>query len=145
MDVGREAPLEDFTQGELVKMVTQGWVGRVIAAITETIAASFESDQILRPVRTRDEIQRRFRICVEGFVLMRRELGWAVPRILDDLPVYLRHRLDGTPWDPDDERGAWLTKTVEEPLEADPSGEDYAGPLRNPGKGIEIGDRGSEG
>ena len=101
MDIAREAPLEEFTKGQLVRMVTEGWVGRVTAAIAETIRTSFAEDQVLRPVLTRDEVRRRFRLCVEGFTTMRRDLGWAVPRILDNLPTYLRHRLDGTPWDPD--------------------------------------------
>ncbi len=99
--------LEEFTKGELVRLVEEKWVGRVTAGIAGTIEDSFESDQVLRSVQTRDEIERRFRICIRWFVLLRRELGWSVPRILDDLPKALRHELDGTPYAPDEKRVGW--------------------------------------
>lgn len=102
--------LEEFTKGELVRLVTDKWVGRVTIGITETIEHSFETDQVLRPVRTRDEIERRFRICIQWFVLLRRELEWSVPRILDDLPKALRHELDGTPYSPDEKHVSWAGK-----------------------------------
>ena len=96
--------LEEFTKGELVKLVTEKWIGKVTVGITETIGNSFVEDQVLRPVQTRDEIERRFRICIKWFVTLRRDLEWSVPRILDDLPKALRHELDGTPYSPDEKR-----------------------------------------
>lgn len=102
--------LAEFTKGELIRLVTEEWIGRVTVGITESIERSFRNDEILRPVRTRDEIERRFRICIKWFVTLRRDLGWTVPRILDDLPKALRHELDGTPYSPDESRNAWLGK-----------------------------------
>lgn len=109
-EVAREAPLEEFTKGQLLRMVTEGWAGRVTVAFERTIQKSFDEDLVLRPVMTQNEIRRRFRFCVEGFVHMRRDLGWAVPRILDLLPAYLRHRLDGTPWDPETGKESWIAQ-----------------------------------
>lgn len=101
--------LEEFTRGELVRLVTEEWIGKVSVGIAEAIKNSFGKDQVLRPVRTRNEIERRFRICIRWFVTLRRELGWTVPRILDDLPQALRHELDGTPYVPDENRRAWTS------------------------------------
>lgn len=102
--------LEEFTRGELVKLVTEKWVGRVTIGITNTIGESFDTDRVLRPVKTRDEIEWRFRICIKWFVTLRRDLGWSVPRILDDLPKALRHELDGTPYSPDEKHVSWAGK-----------------------------------
>ena len=99
--------LAEFTKGELVKLVTEEWVGKVTRGIIDSIEDSFESDQVLRPVRTRNEIERRFRICIKWFVTLRRDLKWSVPRILDDLPKALRHELDGTPYSPDEKHVSW--------------------------------------
>lgn len=99
--------LEEFTKGELVKLVTEEWVGRVTVAIIEAIDHSFDEDRVIRSVRTRGEIERRFEICIRWFVELRRELHWSVPRILDALPIALRSALDGIPFDPDEGRDAW--------------------------------------
>lgn len=101
-------PLAKFTRGTLAKMVTEGWLGRVTHGIEGAIQRSFAEDEVLRPVTTRNEVQRRFRLCIEGFCLMRRDLHWAVPRILDEMPRYLRCKLDGAPWAPDEERKSWI-------------------------------------
>lgn len=92
--------------GELAKMVTAGWIPRVVKGIEAAIARSFATDTVLRPVLTRDEAKRRFEICARGFVTMRRDLHWAVPRIIDELPRYLRANLDGDDWEPAD-HGGW--------------------------------------
>lgn len=99
--------LEEFTKGELVKLVTEKWIGKVTIGITNTIGESFDTDRVLRPVKTRNEVERRFRICIRWFVILRRDLGWSVPRILDDLPKALRHELDGTPYSPDEKHVSW--------------------------------------
>ena len=103
----KDVPHGDFS-GQLAKMVTEGWTGRVTDGIQAAISASFQTDQVIRSVMTRNAIRRRFRICTEGFCIMRRDLGWAVPRIIDELPVYLRSKLDGMDWTPDEGREAWL-------------------------------------
>jgi hypothetical protein len=133
-----EAPLEEFTKGELLKMATEGWTGRVTAGILAAISASYQTDQVIRPVNTRNETERRFRICVEGFAAMRRDLHWAIPRILDELPVYLRCRLDRMDWRPDEDRSAWIGENPE-PGELTEDGSDIGNPATEI-QGTEIGD-----
>ncbi len=116
--------LAEFTNGELVKLVTEDWIGRVTAGITDSIAQSFETDIVLRPVNTRNEINRRFEICIKWFVTLRRELGWAVPHILDEMPKILRDELDCGGYEPDEKRKAWHGEGVEGVLVED--GEDMA-------------------
>lgn len=116
--------LARFTKGELVKLATEEWHGRAVVAITEAIDRSFENDQVIRPVRTQAEIERRFEICIRWFVELRRELHWSIPRILDALPTALRSALDGIPFDPDEERAAWHGESGPD-LEVD--GEDMVG------------------
>lgn len=126
--LAKSASVETFTGGELVKLVTQGWISRVIVGIQAAISASFRTDNVLRPsrVRTKAEVERRFKICVEGFLIMRKDLHWAVPRILDELPIYLRCKLDGADWTPDEVRDAWTGQGKVPILEAfgDDLGED---------------------
>lgn len=109
------ADLAEFSKGTLAKLVTTKWLGRVTGAIADTIEESFEHDQVLRPVKTKAEITRRFKICARWFVALRRDMGWSVPRIIDALPRALRHDLDGTPFDPDGEaaRQGWIDDKAE--------------------------------
>lgn len=95
-------------KGELVKMVTEGWTDRVMMGIQAAISASFKTDQVIRSVMTHNEVKARFEICTEGFCIMRKDLKWSVPRIIDELPVYLRCKLDRIDWTPDEERAAWI-------------------------------------
>lgn len=106
-DVRREA---GHAGGELAKMVTEGWAPRVVKGIEAAIAKSFAEDRlIIGPVTTQHEIRRRFQFCMDGFRMMRRDLGWAVPRIIDALPGYLRAKLDGGNWEPPPEsRKSWI-------------------------------------
>lgn len=106
--------LATFSRGELTKLVTTKWIGRVTGSMADTIEESFAKDLVLRPVKTRDEISRRFKFCARWFVVLRRDMGWSVPRILDALPRALRHELDGTPFSPDAEaaRKGWVDETA---------------------------------
>lgn len=106
-------------------MVTEKWVGPVTTGIEAAISASFQTDQVIRPVMTQNEIRRRFNLCVRGFCIMRRDLKWAVPRIIDELPVFLRCHLDGMKWEPDEDHDSWMGNTVAR-MEAD--GPDLAPP-----------------
>lgn len=117
--------LSKFTSGELVKLATKDWHGRVAIAIADAIDQSFENDQVIRPVKTQVEIEHRFEICIRWFVQLRRELHWSIPRILDELPRILRLALDGIPYEPDEDRAAWHGESSPEELEED--GEDMAG------------------
>jgi hypothetical protein len=129
--------LARFTKGELVKLATEEWHGRTVFAIIEAIDQSFENDQVIRPVRTQSEIERRFEICIRWFVELRRELHWSIPRILDALPMALRSALDGIPFNPDEERAAWHGAIGPE-LEVD--GEDLVGEVPNVVGAIEAED-----
>lgn len=133
------ATLQEFagTGGELLKMVTQKWMGRTVTAMTEAIDLSFLTDDVIRPVHTQNEIERRFKICIKWFVIMRRDLKWAVPRILDALPLALRVELDGGRYDPDEAHQAWLA--AGEALELLPDGPDMA-PVASPVDAIETKD-----
>ena len=121
--------LAEFTKGELLKLVTQDWVGKVTVGITEAIELSFQTDQVLRSVKTQSEISHRFNICIRWFVTLRRELGWTVPRILDEMPGILRGELDGVRFEPDEDRKAWHGETCLEDLVED--GEDLVGALKD--------------
>lgn len=101
--------LAEFTKGELTKIASEKWIGRTTNAIIKTIAKSFEEDLVLRPVRTKSEIQRRFSICARVVVELRRDLGWTMPRIFDELPTALRAKLDDVPWHPEDRRKSWAS------------------------------------
>lgn len=111
--------------GELMKMVTQKWLGKVTQGITDAISVSFATDDIKRPVRTNEEIRRRFFICINWFCILRKDMHWSVPRILDALPRALRTELDGGKWSPDDEREkTWVGKgDAETPIELQDEGD----------------------
>jgi len=98
---------EQFMSGELPKMVTAEWYGRIQKSFSTTIRNSFIDDG---STPTRDEIKRRFAICMNLFCILRRELNKAVPRCLDEIPIGLRAALDGTSWEPDGEkdRKCWI-------------------------------------
>lgn len=93
-------------KGELARLATTKWLGRVTAGIQAAISTSFAEDKVLRPVYTRDEIERRFRMCADIFVTLRKDLGWSIPRILDEMPRALRAKLDGIPWNPETDKSA---------------------------------------
>lgn len=131
----RDIALEQFTKGELIKICTEKWVGRTVVAITEAVETSFQSDRLLRPVQTQNEIKRRFEICIRWIVELRRECHWSMPRILDQLPTILRGALDGIPFTPDEERSAWHGESGPE-LEVD--GDDLVGELPDVENAVEA-------
>lgn len=124
--------LAEFSNGELVRMATEGWTSRTVVAVTAAIDRSFDEDAVLRPVRTQDEIKRRFRICIEAMCVLRRDLHWSMPRILDEIPRALRAKLDGAEWNPETERKTWVGSEAEAQGKVDgddmaPEVEDAAG------------------
>lgn len=135
------ADLAEFSRGELAKLVTTKWLGRVTGAIADTIEESFETDQVLRPVKTKNEITRRFKICARWFVTLRRDMGWSVPRIIDALPRALRHDLDGTPFDPDGEaaRQGWIDENAAKRTLVDDGDRDAAPAVPEVTGGVEAG------
>jgi hypothetical protein len=126
--------LQDFAGGELLKMVEPKWVGRIVLGITGAIEHSFKTDLVLRPVNTRSEIERRFKICIKWFVILRRDLHWSCPKIIDSFKELLRSELDGGKWDPDKQRDSWVgtSPSVQGPVELqDDGGEDLSGDVPN--------------
>ena len=89
--------------GEFAQLVNEGAVGRVVRGFERVIARSFQQD---KGTRTQAEVRRRFDICARIFRMLRGDLKWTVPRILDHLGEYLRAELDGLPWTPN-ERSLW--------------------------------------
>lgn len=132
--------LESF-HGELVKMVTGDWVGKVLVGFESALKYSFASDDLIRPVITRDEMERRFHICARWFVILRRDCKWSVPRILDELPTILRNELDGIRYEPviDGDRQSWVKETRGEALEIESSDVDLSGPVPDALGAIETG------
>lgn len=119
--------LQEFADGELVKLVTEKWIGRVIEGFRAAILYSFQSDLLIQPVMTRSEIERRFTILINWFIVLRRDLHWSVPRILDELPTIIRKELDGEDYIPDEERSAWHGRG-RAPDEMEPDGDDMSDP-----------------
>lgn len=69
----------------------------VITAIAEVVQGSFFADG---STPTRSEVQRRTGICAKWLLELRKDLGWAAQRALDELPKALRCELDGVPYTP---------------------------------------------
>lgn len=88
--------IANFIKGQFLKSLgTPEWIGRVTLGMMEAIDLSFKTDEVLRPVRTKDELRRRFEICKKWFITLRLEENWSIPAILDELPTILRTELDG--------------------------------------------------
>jgi len=94
--------------GELLELMMDGdkeLLGKVTRRIMRVIEGSFADDKS-RP--TRSEVRRRFVILETLLRELRSEHGWGMERILDTLPLALRSRLDGIPWDPSEQRKMWV-------------------------------------
>lgn len=107
------------TVGTLAQLLVEDQVGRVTNAFTEIIGASMVADGC---TPTAAEIKRRFDICLKVFCEVRADLKWAVERILDSLPVWLRCELDGGRYSPSNEapRASWVQRV-------DPTGRTVSG------------------
>lgn len=93
--------------GEMLELVIgndRNLRAKVTSRIQLIIGQSFQQD---KSRVTRSEVVRRFRIVELLFRELRSEHKWAFDRILDHMPQALRHKLDGTPWNPDFHRNAW--------------------------------------
>lgn len=72
-------------------------------AIVNAIDTSFAAD---RSRQTQNEIQHRFRLCLDLVATMRNDARWSWSRIHDTLPEALRAKLDGSDWVPPT-RSSW--------------------------------------
>lgn len=70
---------------------------RVVAGIYTTITDSFRED---RSRATRNEVTRRFEVCLGLLETMLMESDYSISRGLDSLGHALRCKLDGIPWEP---------------------------------------------
>ncbi len=88
----------------LERVVGRDALHAVVDLFTVTIAASFATHPT---ARTHREVKRRFDVCLKILGVLRKDLGWTLERITDNLPVYLRCELDGVAWEPS-KRAVWL-------------------------------------
>lgn len=98
-----------------MKLVSQDQIGPTVLAIERAVAQSFAEDGSRM---TQSEIRRRFGVCERLLRHLRGDLGWAMQRVLDHLPRYLRCELDAVPWKPE-ARVVWAP---EQPTDAGKTG-----------------------
>ncbi len=79
-------------------------LGKLSRAIESAVARSFAEDG---STPTNAEARRRGQICLTLVRELRGDLKWSLPRICDALPRGLRAKLDGIPWNPENERAVW--------------------------------------
>lgn len=95
-------------------------VGRRIA---EIVLASFGEDALrtLKPpsVASEVEIRRRTLIVYEWFKIMRGDLKYSIPRVLDTLPQALRCQLAGLPFEPPPVEQGWSPEVEAVPMVRD--------------------------
>jgi hypothetical protein len=99
--------------GFFLDLLAQDQIGPVVLGIENAVAQSFVEDRG-RP--TGDEIRRRFNLCARIVKQLRGDLSWAIPRVVDHLPRYLRCELDGILWTPET-RSVWTPSETHDPLE----------------------------
>jgi hypothetical protein len=80
-------------------------LAKAVRAFERVIAASFDRDSMHKI--TRDEVKRRFDLCVKIFTILVGDCKWGVERALGRLGEYLRMELSGTAWEPD-KRTFWM-------------------------------------
>lgn len=81
----------------LVGIVDEGKLPDVVTAIEASVLLSFTQD---KSRATGSEVKRRIEICIALVKTLRGDLKWAVARIVDYLPTYLRCELDGISYSP---------------------------------------------
>ena len=96
--------------GNWVNMVREGDVPRVLEGFTDAVDLSFRTN----PVRnlTKSEVRRRSKICADLFEMLKGDLDWSIPKIMDLLPIYLQCRLDGIQFNPEDVGDTWSASAV---------------------------------
>ena len=97
------------SNGAIAKAAAAGNIGMLTVAFGRMVFDSFQDDQS-RP--TTNEIERRMWICINTFKMLRGDLHYSTERALDSIPVALRAKLDGIPWEPS-RRSTWITKDDE--------------------------------
>ena len=103
--------------GVFASLVLEKQIPTVVKGIQAAVNASFAAEKHVGRIilvsgaadraPSHAELQRRTAICFKIFRELRGDLQWAVPRIVDHLPKYLRNVLDGVAWEPS-ARSSWV-------------------------------------
>ena len=101
--------------GHYVQLTHSDDLGKVTRGFEDAIALSFITNPMKNP--TQHEIKRRFKLCDKVFTLLRGDLHWSIPKILDVLPTYLKCELDGVPYNPEDVGASWSAAAVEQSVD----------------------------
>ena len=80
-------------------------LGKITNGVFVAVSKSFEAQQMKNP--TRDEVKRRFQICMKWAITLRGDLQWGLDRIVDELPNALATELRGGDYSPP-KRQCWL-------------------------------------
>jgi hypothetical protein len=80
-----------------------------LGAVTKGIQRAVERSLKSHPMRhlTRDEVKRRFDICVRWFKVLRMDKKLSIERCVDEMPKALRAELDGKKYEPH-VRSLWM-------------------------------------
>jgi hypothetical protein len=99
---------------ELYKLVGEETVPQVFQAFSRIVTQSFIDDRrnlIVVPA-TRDEVRRRFRICIKYFLYMKGDLYMSTRKSIDHLPKALRCDLDNAKWVPPTSGRMWVPEKL---------------------------------
>lgn len=99
--------------GQYAQLCNTTDIGKVTKAFLGAIELSFVTNPMPSGEVPRTEISRRFRVCDKIFTMLRADLHWSVPKIIDLLPTYLKCELDGVPYNPETVGSSWSTDAVE--------------------------------
>jgi len=85
--------------GEILRLVggEKHGAGKLVRVIERVVAKSFLED---KSRQTMSEARRRTGICIALCRELRADMQWSIDRIASELPVALRSKLDGIPWNP---------------------------------------------
>ena len=116
------AALDHGQTRSLEKLLASDDVARVEAYFGAVVRMSFlqdarrrQSSLISMPsgtVRiTRDEINRRIKMCIDWFFVLRGDMHYSIMKAMDILPLALRNELDGVEWEPPPASAGWAPQT----------------------------------
>ncbi len=95
--IGRQETIMSLFPGDLLGALTKG--------VTLAVHKSFEQQSMKNP--TRDEIKRRFDICLKWAKVFRGDLKWGIQRIVDEFDNVLVKELTGATYEPPT-RQCWI-------------------------------------
>jgi hypothetical protein len=103
-----------FVRGAQVGSLFGNYLGRLRVGLERVVRDSFMS----RPVANvrESEIKDRIDFCLGLAAELHVAKGWAVERIVDEMPAALRAHLDGTHWEPS-KRACWSMSTKSETIQ----------------------------